>query len=208
MRHPPLAGLQSYLPVLLATSLILAACGGGSNPVTPDDPPPPPPSQRLMLDDFQGNLIQWTGRNGSNNAQIVADPLRASNSVVNFTVPVAAGDMFTHEISVGTHTIFRLSFEYLGLPLAGSTADDHGGFIGIADELPGSHFWLGGTDPNQALVHLIDDGTWHPYSIEFVLADHLELSDGMLRVMVEDGEVFPGVPQDAFFDNIQLEWVQ
>lgn len=207
MRRPSLARFQSHLPVFLATSLILAACGSSSVGPT-DDPPPPPPSQRLMMDDFESNLIQWTGRDDANNAQIVADPLRANNFVVNFTTPVAAGDMFTHEIAIGTHTIFRLSFEYLGLPLPGSTADDHGGFIGIADELPGNHFWLGGTDPNQALVHLIDDGTWHPYSIEFVLADHLVLEDNMLRVMVEDGEVFPGVPQDAFFDNIQLEWVQ
>ena len=61
---------------------------------------------------------------------------------------------------------------------------------------------------SSAFVELIDDGTWHSYSIVFSPYDYFTPSDDAVRVMSEDW--YGGGPnhppsqntQDAFFDNV------
>lgn len=158
----------------------------------------------LLSEDFERGLSQWVGRPSGHHAEVVADPLREHNSVVRFTRPVAAGDLFSREIRVDPLATYILTFEYLGTPGMGSSGPDLGGFIGISDGIPGSHAWLAGTEEQLAAVELIDDGTWHSYSIPFIPAAVITTADRAIRVMLEDGEVSGGVGRDAYFDNVVL----
>lgn len=160
----------------------------------------------LFSEDFQGTLAQWTGKsNGAHSGVIVADPLDPSNRVVTFSEATAFGDIFSVEFPVSNGELLTLSFDYLGLPVAGTIPGSHGGFVGYADEtaVPIVGRWLVGTDPiSGADPILVDDGVWHTYTVTFDPYAFFTPSDDRILLIVEDhiSPVF-----DVFFDNFRVE---
>ena len=189
-------GRTGFRRVALAVALVSAAC---SSAAEPEEPP-------LFSEYFEGGLGQWTGRVTGHHAQIVPDPLNSGNSVVNFTRTVAAGDLFSVALALDVDVAYTLTFDYLGLPQAGSLPNNLGGFLGISDEIPGDHFWLYGPAANTAehLRDLIEDGSWHSYSVTFTPSALITTTGGDFRIMIEDGEGAGSLPGDAYFDNIEL----
>jgi len=146
----------------------------------------------LFSEDFESALGQWNDTYQGNNAQIVADPLNASNNVLNFTALRGGGDLFSsNAFTSTTSNSFILSFDYLGTCGTGNC----GGFIGISSNAgAGSHTWLGGTtSPYPDL--LPDTGAWEHVSITFS-------SSTAIHLMLEDWNGSHGVAGDAYFDNI------
>jgi hypothetical protein len=162
----------------------------------------------VLAEDFESDLGLWTGKHGgAHSGSIVADPINATNRVVTFRRSATAGDMFSVEIRVDRDAEYELSFDYLGLPLLGSGSSNHGGFIGISEELPGRHAWIAGTDPAHTRNDIVDDGTWHSYSFRFRISEYVRAPGGAVRVMLEDADMpgrRPGVVGDVFFDNVRL----
>jgi hypothetical protein len=155
----------------------------------------------LFNEDFEGDLSAWVGKSGgAHHGQIVADPLNASNNVLNFTLLNSAGDIFSPALSVTPGQTYTLSFDYLGVPGRGGVPDDLGGFAGYSLGTPGTHFWLAGTPAAYPgiVAHLIDDGTWHTYSVDFVPGV------SSIRIMLEDFSGSGGVAGDAYFDDISV----
>lgn len=187
----------------LATVAVLTVGGAGcGSSDEPEDEPGP-----VFAEDLEGGLGQWVGRpTTGHHAQIVQDPLDPGNRAVNFTRTVAAGDLFSLPIPVELGASYRLTFDYLGVPGPGSLANNLGGFLGIAQDLPGNHIWLYGSAANAAehLYDLVEDGTWHSYSVTFVPSDLINVSGGSIRITIEDGEGVGSLPEDAFFDNLRL----
>jgi len=165
----------------------------------------------MLEEDFEHGLASWTGRGtGPHSGVIVADPLDDDNQVLTFTRGATAGDIFSQQIGIDRNAEYELSFDYLGLPLPGSAKSNHGGFIGIAEAVPGRHRWIAGTDPPHTANILVDDGTWHSYSFRIRPASYVRAPNGLIRVMLEDSEApgrVPGVAGDAFFDNVRFNRV-
>ena len=142
---------------------------------------------------------------------IVEDPLDASNLVLTFSALDEAGDIFSAEITVQPGTIYTMSFDYLGLPQAGSVPNDLGGTIGFSEDTPGESRWLEGTVLCCHIENasLIDDGQWHSYEVEVNPNEAGGVyspppSNGTIRVMIEDFIKSRGVASDIYFDNIKL----
>lgn len=167
-----------------------------------------------FYENFEGGLNAWVGYDGGpHHAVIVADPLRPGNQVVTFTEIVGGGDIFSPEVSSQGDQGIMVSFEYLGLPVAGSVPDDFGGFVGYAknnaphtdpsvnpDPSTWDEVWIGGTRswyPGLS-IHLVDDGQWHSY--QFVL--HPLFSP--FRLTLEDFISSDYAVGDVFFDNISV----
>lgn len=164
------------------------------------------PGGVVFTEDFEDGLARWVGRGtggAGHHAEVVTDPLDPENRAVRFTKPVAAGDLFSLEVPVDPSGTYVLTFQYLGLAVAGSTPGNHGGFIGLAGGIPGTHTWLAGTEPWHSASQIVDDGSWHRYTIRFVPSEVLPGFD-RIRVMLEDAEVANGVPRDSYFDDIVL----
>jgi hypothetical protein len=167
----------------------------------------------LFSDDFEtGTLVpNWLLKGGTppNEGAVVSDPLFTTHSkVLTFNTLNAGGSIVSASSFTGSPA-FTIEFDYLGLasPSGKSVADDFGGFlgVGILSGDPGD-FWLAGTQAGYSgafgpVVHLIDDNTWHHYSVTF--ATPVALS-GELRIMIEDFSGSGGVPGDAHFDNISI----
>ena len=172
----------------------------------------------IFSDGFEGTLDQWIGRDGgAHSGVIVNDPLDPTNHVLSFTGLAAGGDVFSLEVDVFPSEFYVLSFDYLGLPLLGSPEGSFVGMIGIADEtssqpLEVMKFLAGTCYENNILIDIADDGAWHSYSLAFIPQSHITITDGAMRIMVEDwvGEQTASCPHgvvgDVFFDNIRLEW--
>lgn len=147
----------------------------------------------LFFDDFESGLGQWTGKGGgAHHAQIVADPLDATNQVINFTQTAAGGDIFQ---SLGLTTTASqplvLSFDYLGVG-----AGQSGGYIGISGATDAQHFWLAGTgNTSGASPILTTTGQWQHVEIAF------NTPYTTTRVMIED---FVAPAYNAYFDNITV----
>jgi hypothetical protein len=182
--------------LIIALALAGAACGSTDPPADVVD----------FSEDFENGLSQWVGRPAGHHAQIVADPLHAGNAVVDFTETVAAGDLFSLPIPVDVNGEYTLTFDYLGVPSDASLPNNLGGFLGVSDDIPGDHHWLYGPAANLAEhdQDLVEDGQWHTYSVTFVPADLIQVNEGTIHVMLEDGEGPGSLPEDAFFDNIRL----
>lgn len=153
----------------------------------------------MFQESFEGNLSSWQGGTWYLPASgaIVADPLQGDHAL-NFGHLNSGGDIFTVSTFDSPNNVFILSFDYLGMPVAGGNPADRGGFIGYSYGLPGSHVWLGGTQNAYGTpINLIDDGAWHTYSYTFN-------AGGSIHLMLEDFVGSGGVPRDAFFDNILL----
>lgn len=151
---------------------------------------------------FEGNLSAWTGINNGaiTEAAIVNDPLRSGNHVLGFPALGSGGSIYTRDF-ISTTGLFTVNFEYLGLPKTGSVPGNLGGFFGISQGFPGTHQWIAGTIDGYTnpFVNLIDDGTWHAYSLTF------QSNVGQaVHLMFEDFRGSGGVTGDVFFDNIQF----
>lgn len=155
-----------------------------------------------FAEDFEGNLSAWTGINNGaiTQAAIVADPLRSGNHVLGFPSLGSAGSIYSRDF-ISTTGQFTVNFEYLGLAKSGSRAGDLGGFFGISQAFAGNHQWIAGTLDNwtSPFVNLIDDGTWHSYSLTFT-----SKIGQAVHLMFEDFVGSGGVTGDVFFDNIQF----
>jgi len=160
----------------------------------------------LFFEDFEGSFAAsgWQPQPGLVSSGVhVPDPYDAANGVLGFTDMRARGDAFSRPIPLGVGARYELWFDFLGLPGPGVPESD--GYIGIADEYPGAHVWLGTTDSNTAAygpeaVRLHDDGVWRRYIMPIDPAALIGGSDGFFQLMLEDGD--GGVPLDAFFDNL------
>lgn len=167
----------------------------------------------LFSDNFEvaspggGRLVQWSGQNGgAYSAAIQADPLDGLNHVIAFTELTGLGDIFSLELPVEDGVLYALHFDYLGQPGLGEPGN-LGGFAGYAqDAVPTRGRWLAGTIlESHASIELIDDGTWHSYTINFDPFAVFAPSNNTIRVMFEDWDGAHGIPGDAYFDNISVE---
>jgi len=161
----------------------------------------------ISIDDFEsGSLSAW--QSGSH-GQIVADPLRAGNHVLNFTAHGDGGDIWTANTYAATGSDWWLSFDYLGRPDGPGPRNftDSGGFIGWDNDQnnAGVERWLAGTQPTGlplgSLV-LTDDVQWHHYVIHLVRG--VNLIDGPVYFKAEDWLFSDAAVGNAFFDNIVI----
>lgn len=155
-----------------------------------------------FTENFEGDLSQWIWRDGTTagitEAAITADPLNAGNQVLGFPKLGSGGSLYSASY-ITTSGQFTVSFDYLGLPKAGSIAGDLGGFFGISQGLPGDHQWIAGTGSYPAPIDLIDDGQWHTYTLTFT-----STIGQTVRLMFEDFAGSGGVTGDVFFDNVKF----
>jgi hypothetical protein len=163
----------------------------------------------LFSDNFEGDLSAWTGKNmGAHSGAITVDPLNPTNHVLHFTEVTSYGDIFTTGAFTSQVGVFRLNFDYLGLPTQGSAPGDLGGFVGFTtvtpgtgDEDKGTLGWVAGTNDNYPFprMELPDTGKWIPVEIFF-------RSEKAIHLMLEDFLKPYGlaVAGDAYFDNIEL----
>lgn len=151
-------------------------------------------------ENFENGLSKWTGiGNGPiTQAAIKVDPLNASNHVLGFTQLGSGGSIYTVDTITATGT-FTVSFDYLGMPGLGGTPGNLGGFFGVSQAFPGSHYWVAGTGGYPAPIDLIDDGAWHHYSLTFSSP-----VGQVVRLMYEDYIGSGGVAGDVYFDNVQF----
>jgi hypothetical protein len=75
-----------------------------------------------------------------------------------------------------------------------------GGFIGYTfSNNPSDDQWLAGDSPSYPTpVTLVDDGQWH--SVEIPVPATAE----PVRLIVEDWSGSAGIPEDVYFDNIDV----
>lgn len=183
----------------------------------------------VFNDAFEGGLAKWVGKGlGSHSGLIVQDPLYETNHVLTFAHAEGSGDVFSGPFLIPRGAMFELEFDYLGL--VGS--DDRGGFIGLAQNTPGRHGWLAGSDSASGGGNiLIDDGEWHHYQFRIVdLPKLIDVQTGTAELRLDNAsfdqkssinidtflaylgvqsdyyrvtvEDFVGQGSDAFFDNI------
>lgn len=151
----------------------------------------------LFSDDFEsGNLSAWLT---TGSAQVVADPLNASNKVVNFTALGSGGNLFSDFFAIPVTGITTISFDYLGTTTQpGSDPSNTGGFLGI-DGLLGEN-WYFGTGNYPGAFEMTGNDQWHHYSV--VVANGQNL-----RVKLEDFAGSDPVAGNAYFDNISVQAV-
>lgn len=161
----------------------------------------------IFFDDFENDLSKWTPSNG----QIVADPLDASNNVLNFSQVDSFGDIFTSTpINLVAGRKYEVSFDFYGLK--GSDTGS-GGYAGLSDGTPGHHAWYAGTAPVStnlpgSLVLQDDVGSWTTYSYVFTAPIELQGSaTSAVRLMFEDFSASGPTPGNAWFDNVALNLV-
>jgi hypothetical protein len=158
-------------------------------------------------ENFESGLGQWVGKGGGTHSGVtVADPLASGRGqVLKFKRLVAGGDIFTAKPILISGPL-AISFDYLGMPGLGGTPGNLGGFLGVAYNLNplvinDDHIWYSGTENDfpGVCVPLIDDGSWHSYTI---ILDGTAI--GSFRLILEDFFDAGGVAGDAFFDNIAV----
>jgi len=164
----------------------------------------------LFEEDFESGLERWVGPSedpwhperpsGEHYGVVVVDPIEGDKALT-FTRTVGGVDAMTREAQRSRTGAYRLTFDYLGTKLPESVADDHGGFVGYTNGLPGEErIWKAGTPAEHPDVelHLPDLDEWRTVSFDFFYGDDVHL-------MLEDFGGSGGVPGDAYFDNIRLE---
>lgn len=169
-------------------------------------------AQILFSEDFEGDLDQWSGKKNSlPTAIIVPDPLNGANSCIYFQNTTVGGDIFSITIPVNRTDQYLLELDYLGIPVSPSQ-HGNGGVAGFSDFTMSHHGtrWLLSsslTVPGigDALAELVDNGTWHSYSVAFNPFDYTSPFGDQIRIVIEDFEL-PDVDfaQDAYFDNVRL----
>ena len=151
----------------------------------------------IFSEDFEGGLGAWQASlyYAGQTAVIATDPLQGDKAV-HFGGLNSGGDIVTSALLTSATGQYTVSFDYLGIPpIAGGTGN--GGFLAWSDGFPGNHYWLAGSITGYGPVDLIDDGTWHTYTLNFSAPTAIHL-------MLEDFVGAGGVPGDAYFDNIRM----
>jgi chitinase len=171
-------------------------------------------AQSLFSENFEGDMSQWTGQNGSgHNGQIVTDPLQSDNKVLNFNQITNSGDLFSiNGTSLVPGQNYLFSLDYLGLEVTGvSNPDDFGGFVGLVNGLyagPSTNYrWVFGTQAGGVDSHLIDNNNWSHYEFSFAWDSSLLAngnSSNVVHIMLEDFNYSGGTAGDAYFDNLQI----
>jgi len=192
--------------LMLAMLMVLSAAPG-ERPVVAS-----PQDAILFNDGFEGDLSQWIGQGGgAHSGTIVPDPLNPANHVLTFTALADGGDIFSAQYPGYHGFVYLLYFDYLGFPKEETPEGNTGGRFGVTQDAPGSpSYWLAATvDEGCIQQELIDDGTWHSYTLWFFPECIPEFKAGGFRVMLEDWcggppDMPQGVSGDAFFDNVQL----
>lgn len=188
--------------IVLVAALAAVACDSSTGL---DEEP-----QELILfaEDFEGTFAAsgWLAQPGLESSGVyVPDPLDPSNSVMAFSDTRARGDAFSPALAFEAGRTYVLSFDFLGL--VDPEVGESDGYIGVSDERPGDHVWLGAGNSNTSAhgpeaVPLINDGQWRTYSVEFDPSALVGAEDGFFHVMLEDGD--GGEPMDAFFDDLRV----
>jgi len=160
----------------------------------------------FLNDNFEGDLSEWESLGYG---VVVADPINPGNHVLSFTNTAAAGNMFTPAYECLPGATYVFSFRYLG----NAGGEDTGGYIWLYDPAdpysPENPVW--GTQPENSMFELIDDGQWHGYQLMFQCSDYFDPFSGQIKLTVEDwngngasGWGPPDLAGDAFFDDIAL----
>lgn len=184
--------MKNYTTIYRLTSAFILAA---TLPITPAQAVP----LSAFSENFEATLAAWTDINPSNpEAVIVADPLRTGNHVLSFARLGSGGSIYTTD-TISTSGQFTVSFEYLGLARQGSNAGDIGGFFGVSQAFPGNHYWVAGTIDGYGPINLIDDNTWHTYTLTFSSP-----IGQTVHLMYEDFVGSGGIAGDAYFDNIRF----
>ena len=132
---------------LIAAVLFAAVCGQAMAATT------------YFSEDF-GDLDAWTKKAGASFASV-------SGNVLSFSKGNSAGDIFT----TATFSNGYINFDYLG-----TAGVNGGGYVGVSQAFAGTHTWLAGSSTSYATpFKLINDGTWHHYSIAFTGTGHIML---------------------------------
>ena len=158
----------------------------------------------LFFEDFESNLSQWTGKNNSTHSGVIVNDPLEKDKALSFISRQSGGDIFTLNSFSSPSQIYRLSFDYLGLPQRWSQPNDLGGFVGYRTSLSGNaDSWLAGTSRNSIqlspnFLELPDTGKWEPISISFT-------TNKSLKLTLEDYFYSWGISGDVYFDNIHLE---
>ncbi len=166
------------------------------------------PQNTVLTEDFEGDLSAWTGRHsGTHSGEIQTDPLDITNHALTFSAASSFGDICSQDFAVAAGQKILLTFDYLGFPRPGSISGLHGAFVGYADDnLPSQGLWLVATTAiSGADPILIDDGTWHSYSVSFDPYAVFTPEDRRIVIMLED-HILPA--WDVYFDNIRVEVVR
>ncbi|MDC8760212.1 PEP-CTERM sorting domain-containing protein [Janthinobacterium fluminis] len=151
-----------------------------------------------FTEDFS-NLNAWTT---PTYAHVMADPFGGSGNVLGFSNGTGGGDIF----STATFKSGYINFDYRG---ASSLGVNGGGFVGISQGLPGVHTWLAGGGAYPTPTTLVNDGTWHHYSVAFdaslvnAASVHLTLEQynisapdlALFRAMSVSDTPLPAVPE-------------
>ncbi|MFK5893468.1 MAG: hypothetical protein QM504_09640 [Pseudomonadota bacterium] len=155
----------------------------------------------LFTDDFESDLSQWSDVFfNQDSAQIVADPLNASNNVLNFSKTGFGGDLTSALGYSSAGNSFILSFDYLGT--CGNPEPGCGGFAGVGSTANGgATFWVSGSSTaGGAPNDLLDTGAWEHVDVAFN-------GFSTTYIILQDFNNFlgsAGIPEDAYFDNIVL----
>lgn len=105
------------------------------------------------------NLDAWTLKSGSFAS--------VSGNVLSFSAGNSAGDIFTTASFTGGF----VNFDYKG-----ASAADGGGYVGLSEDFPGNHTWLAGSSTTYGTsTSLINDGSWHHYSVALSGTGHVML---------------------------------
>lgn len=90
-----------------------------------------------------------------------------SGNVLSFSQGNSGGDIYTTASFTGGF----VNFDYLG-----AQDFDSGGYVGFSQGFPGNHTWLAGSSSSFVTpVTLINDDTWHHYSIALTGTGHIML---------------------------------
>ena len=163
------------LPNLLALAG-MALIGSQSTPVC----------AQIFTDNFEsGNLNRWSS---DAHGVIAVDPLNSSNHALHFTARQGGGDLFSPSMSLLANTTYRFQFDYLGM------TSDANGFAALDNP----EYWIFGVYNYSVPINMVDDGTWHHYSIDFTPTTNQQRN---LKFEDYNGGSSTG---NAWFDNISL----
>lgn len=166
----------------------------------------------LFYDNFESGSVSSQLWPKNFNGYVTADS-GAQNNVLKFRKCRGAGDAYSRAFSCPTGN-YRITFDYKQQFAASSPYND-GGFIGLANGLPGHRQWFFGVNPNYpGLEHVMvfASGEWRRYSrIVYVPPGSYSFTSGgvgpssSIRLIVEQyGNKNCGT---VSFDNILVECV-
>ncbi|MEQ9406146.1 MAG: PEP-CTERM sorting domain-containing protein [Fuerstiella sp.] len=145
----------------------------------------------LFQDDFESGSLGLPNWEHNKHGIVVDDPFEADKAI-KFTQGQSGGDLYSRKFDISAGTTYTFSFDYLGKDSAGY------GFAGLYWGAPGTYGapenWLAWP---SGPVNLINDNSWHHYSIDFTSADTSGVTTG-IGVKFED--FYNG--QHAHFDNV------